>query len=175
MLLLQIGIDEQKAQEYFTYAGYKIRDARDPLRDTMLRVVWPAIREQLATEGARGGTPWPELSAKYAAWKDLHYGVLPVLYLEGAMWDALFDRQSYRVTRESLRYRPRNDYAHWHQDGGYIPGRPPQRTIIDLIPEDYDQVEIIFQDWLDELRVTNRARGNETGFLSGPSIDILGL
>lgn len=175
MILLHIEIDDAKAQEFFNYAGYKIRDAREPLRDTMLQVVWPAIRDQLASEGRRSGNPWPELSDKYREWKELNHGSLPILYLEGDMWDALFDRNAYRVTRERLTYHPQNDYAHWHQEGGYIEGRPPQRTIIDLIPEDYDEIDMIFQDWLDELRTTNRARGTSVEFQSGPSIDILGI
>lgn len=176
MILLEIDIDEFTAQEWFTYAGYHIRDAREPLRTTMHDVIWPAIREQLDSQGGRSGRAYDPLSEEYGEWKELHYPGQPILRLTGDMDRALFAPNSYRATRDSLRYRPQSDYAHYHQEGGYVEGRPPQRVIIELIPEDYHKMEGIFQSWLDELRFSNTRRPNTTGDSSGiPDVNILGL
>lgn len=32
-------------------------------------------------------------------------------------------------------------YAHWHQDGGYKPGRPPRRVILDVPPQYEPRIE----------------------------------
>lgn len=174
-ILLSVDIDDATTQEWFTYAGYHIRDAREPLRDTMQDVIWPAIREQLDSQGSRSGDPYEQLSEKYAAWKELRYPGEPILTLTGDMERALFHPRSYRVTRDSLYYHPNSDYAHWHQEGGYVEGRPPQRVIIELIPTDYQMIEAVFQSWLDDLRSTNIRRGSDFSAQSAPFIDILGI
>lgn len=56
-----------------------------------LRSFWPSVvplfikwmRQQFETEGAFMGTPWAPLTARYAAWKGVHYPGKGLLYAEG--------------------------------------------------------------------------------------------
>lgn len=175
MVFLTIDIDDALAKEYFDYAGYKIRDARDPLKQVMHDVIFPAIREQLDTEGMRSGDPWPALNEKYREWKELNYPGEPILRLTGALESELFAYHSYYITRSAIHYEPQSDYGHYHQTGGYVYGRPPQRVILDITGEDEVMIEGIFELWLDELRTFNRRRGApiETFRPSLPGIDVL--
>lgn len=176
-LILIVEIDETLAQEYFDYAGAKIRDAREPFREVMHEVIFPAMREQMDSEGERSGDPWQELSEKYRLWKESSpWGGAPILELTGKMERALFDSHSYRATKDHLTYAPKSDYAHWHQGGGYVEGRPPQRKILELIFEDELHIEGIFENWLDELRTANPRRGSADLNYSPtiPLFDILG-
>lgn len=157
-VLLRVDVNAETAIAWFDYAGYRIRDARNPMREVMLDVVWPAVRGQLDSQGARGGDPWQALSAQYQAWKDANYPGRPILVLTGKMEEQLFNPLSFHTTRDSLVYKPESDYLHWHQDGGYEEGRPPQRVVLDLIPEDYEKIQIIFDAWLFELANANIRR-----------------
>jgi hypothetical protein len=176
-VILRVDIDIATADAYFLYAGYKIRDAREPLRDVMHEVVWPAIRGQLDEKGARSGAPWQELSEEYGAWKELRYPGEPILRLTGAMERSLFDPFSYRVTMQNLTYRPLDEKVSWHQTGAERSrgGRLPQRVIVELTVEDYETVDDIFTEWLDELRTANARRGPLGTPPGAPSIDILGI
>lgn len=176
-VILDIDVDTALADAWFEYAGYHIRDAREPLRRSMLEVVFPAIREQLDTSGAHAGTPYEPLADEYGAWKELAYPGEPILRLTHDMERALFDPLSYRVTRDLLEYRPRDFKVAYHQEGreagakgGYMPARPP----VALSVGDVEEIETIFTDWLDELRVTNRRRGSDTFGAIPPNINILG-
>jgi hypothetical protein len=40
------------------------------------------------------------------------------------------------------------EYAHWHQDGGSIPGRPPQRKVLDVRAEDRQKLERVMVTWI---------------------------
>lgn len=42
------------------------------------------------------------------------------------------------------------EYAHWHQDGGTIPGRPPKREILQLRVEDRRALEGEMVSWINE-------------------------
>ena len=174
MVLLSIDIDDALVQEWLAYAGYHIRDARDPLGEIRDEVIRPAIEEQIRTQGMRSGDPYRELTEPYRLRKEAQYGVQPILVASGDMRDDLDEVTAYRITRDSMTYEPSNDYAHWHQTGGYVENRPPQRIILKLIPNDYQVIENIFQDWLDDLRVANRRRPSDTpGGQSMPNIFIL--
>lgn len=168
-VFLETKIEDDKVQAFLTYAGYHIRDARDPLERVMQDVVFPAIGGQLDSEGARGGSPYEELSPEYLERKIREgYGGQPILRRTGDMagrnvgdrYGDLFADNSYRATRDSLRYAPRNRAAHWHQTGGYVAGQPPQRQILQLTVEDDHEIQDIFNLWLDELRVANARRPN---------------
>ena len=178
-VILDIDIDTAQADAYFAYAGYKIRDAREPLRRSMLEVVFPAVREQLDTAGAHAGTPYQPLTTPYRGWKERHYPGQPILRLTGDMERELFDPLSYRVTSDELIYRPKDPKVAYHQTGrnvsgkgGYMPARPP----VALSADDIGQIDDIFTEWLDELRLGNRARPNFTlPGIGAPPINILGL
>lgn len=181
-MIVRIDVDSLQATAFFDYAGRKVRDARKPLRDVRDWVIIPAVTEQLDSEGDRGFYPWPDLSPKYEIRKDEDgYGDRPILEREGDMRRALLSKRAFIITRSELEYEPERanpevDYAGWHQGGGYVAGRPPQRTIVDLIPEDEEEIEMIFEAWLDDLR---EAGGREpdvnVSFGVTDMIEILGL
>jgi hypothetical protein len=53
---------------------------------------WYALEQaQYASEGASGGSGWPALTARYAAWKQKHYPGQPIGVLTGAARTALTD------------------------------------------------------------------------------------
>jgi hypothetical protein len=160
MIILDIDIDTALAQAYFDYAGYHVRDARPPLTDVKNFVIIPAIRGQLSSRGVRGGKPYEPLSLDYEKRKAADgYGMEPILRRTGAMEMALFDEDAFHITSQHLDYEPDSEYAFWHQVGGYVFGRPPQREIIVLTTSDAEEIEDIFTIWLDDLRTANTRRG----------------
>lgn len=189
MIILRIDISDAQAQAYFDYAGYKVRDAREPLRQIMHDVVWNAIGKQLDSEGSRGGRPYDQLSDDYLERKIREgYGGQPILRRTGAMagrnigdrTGALFAPDSYIVTRTRLIYDPELadaevDYTNWHQTGGYEFGRPPQREILVLIRDDVDSMQDIMTEWLDDLRTANRNRGATDPNFQAPLPDVFVL
>lgn len=156
-------------QEWFAYAGYKARDAREPFREIAYTVIRPGIVEQFATEGRRLYTEgWKPLSESYAKYKAKDgYGEKPILQRKGAMKDAMESWTAFRVHQHNLSYEPVvPDYAHWHQTGGYVEGQPPQRKIVDITTDDEIEIQYIFEKWLDDLRFDNRRRPNAAGGIS---------
>lgn len=172
-MIVRATIDTSQIDQWVVFAGYKARDAREPIREALEHVVVPAIDEQIASQGSRSGDPYPDLSTKYMSDKIEEYGfAYPMLIASGQMMKDLHDDTAIRVFRDHGYYRPKNDYMQYHQEGGWIEGRPPQRVILDLITEDYDEIQDIFEAWLAELRDTNRARRG-AGVM--PSFDVADL
>lgn len=180
-MIVRIEIDTAHAQAFFDYAGNKVRDAKEPLRNIRDWVIIPAIDDQLETEGGHGLSPWEPLSSEYERRKIADgYGDKPILERDGSMRKALLSKRAFRISRQELDFDPQYanpnvDYAGWHQGGGYVPGRPPQRTIIDLTVEDEEEIEMIFYDWLDELRTASDRSPTSEAFGIADMIDILGL
>lgn len=157
--LLSVSFDSRELESWLAFAGFKARDLRDPLRKSLNEVVVPAIREQILSQGARSGDPYEGLNDDYEEEKMDAVGfTIPILVRSGQMLQDLTADTATRVFMDHAWYRPDNDYAHWHQTGGYVEGRPPQRVILDLIPEDYEEIQSIFNAWLAELRDANRTR-----------------
>jgi hypothetical protein len=160
-LLLSIDVDDSEAQAYFDYAGYHARDMRDPLRDVLHQVILPGIFEQFESEGDRSGG-WQPLTERWEQYK-MRKGAIPmILQFHGDMRDEMLGldgSEPWRITHDELNYAVHDKKATLHQQGGWEPGRPPQREIIVITAEDDEHIEFIFTEWLDELRVANFRRG----------------
>jgi phage gpG-like protein len=92
-----------------------------PLWDKFGEIMAEVEEEQWAT-GGHGA--WPALAETSDPG--------PALMVQsGALLDSLTDPGSaLRAQSMSAEYGTRIEYAHYHQVGGYIPGRPPQRQVI---------------------------------------------
>lgn len=172
-MILTIDIDDLLVQEWLDYAGYHVRDARDPLEDVRAYMI-DAMNEQVSSMGVRGGTEYEELSTKYMSWKIMHGGFpVPDLYLTGDMQRDVRDIKNWKITKKYLHFEPKDPKAEWHQLGTE---RLPARPILDPIPEDYEYINSVFQEWLDELRVANRRRPSaDFRDMPGPTMNILGI
>lgn len=173
-LFLDIQVDDTEAQNYFTYAGYRARDMRIPLSRVLLEVVLPGVEEQFESEGGRSGG-WKPLDDKYLGDK-INDGFPPdILIRTGEMRRKFLGLDGgpkpWRITHDTLDYFVDDPKATLHQQGGWVAGRPPQREIVVLTPDDYAGIEHIFAEWLDDLRVTNARRGmpDPSSRPSGPS------
>lgn len=166
---IEFHVDDTTAQAWFDYAGYKIRDARLPLTRVAFEVIRPGIEEQFASEGMRTDPMgWRPLNGIYEYYKLLQWGPKPILEASGTGKRRLLAFTAFKIHKTSLIYNPDDPgYMHWHQTGGYKPGKPPQRQIVTITVQDRVQIEAIFMEWLDTLRRSNRARPNDIGF-SGP-------
>lgn len=172
-IYFHIEVDDHQAKEFFVYAGYHIRDARDPFRRVAYEVILPGLVEQFDTEGERTGG-WEPLDDDYLEDKiKAGYGNKPILERTGAMKRDLLDPLAFHVTKDHLSYNPSdfnqvaeygNRYDFYHQTGE---GRVPARPWLVLTPNDERQIAEIFYEWLDELRLANRRRPN-TGVYLGP-------
>lgn len=172
-VILDVDITTALVDAWFEYAGYKVRDPRSPLRRSFYQTILPSVMARFENEGYG---EWEELSKAYEKEKfAAGYGGKPILERTGDGKRAIY-RQQPHITRDGLSWAPHSDYMHWHQSGGYVAGRPPQRTWLELDEDDEDQIEAIFQVWLDELADSNTRRVENTR-LEPPVPDyyILGL
>ncbi len=131
--------------------GEGIADFSKPL--DQIEVDFAVIEEQqFASEGARGGTPWPPLSPTYEAWKATHFPGMPILQATMNLWGQLAVGTGMRVERSPRRLlmEPTVPYARWHQTGTRrMPARPP----VVLIEEDKRRwVRFIYNHVYDEGR-----------------------
>lgn len=72
---------------------------------------------------------------------------------QGSLYDTLVDPQLAAVeTAHSLIWSTGVPYAHWHQDGGSMAGRPPKRQVIpDPLPVEHRrQFEVATVSWVNE-------------------------
>lgn len=152
--------DDRDAEGYFVYAGYKARDARQPLRDAgrlVLRHVKRAFTEE--------GPGWQDLSEKYQLQKQKKWGfVYPILVASDALNQDGLKSHATRASAISVRssadgghltYTVDKDYAAAHNEGE---GKMPQRQFLDLDFDLIERVDEIFLDWLDDTRGANRRR-----------------
>lgn len=108
--------------------------------------VLAGVREQFATEGARGsGHKWTQLSPGYRAWKDVHYPGRPMLVQGGGMKGAMLNPLSIRAGAMGLTYEPPSDLAAIHQGGE---GTMPQRRMVELTAGDRRGWERTILTWI---------------------------
>jgi len=87
---------------------------------------------------SQGYGDWPPLAASTLRRR----GPGPILVQTGQLRDSLVNpAQAAQTTRSTMTWGTGVPYAHWHQDGGSIPGRPPQRVILDIRTEDRRRLE----------------------------------
>lgn len=169
----EVGTDD--LESFFEYAGYKARDMRAPLSDTADYISFTVLA-QFESEGAFRSGGWLPLDEDYEEWKLVKGGGDMILQLTPAllhgepgdprddyMMNTLLNPISWTVTSHDAIWHPDSDRAAWNhmgavdrRRGGTLPSRP----ILDLNETDYEFIEDIFYEWLDELRTANPARGD---------------
>jgi phage gpG-like protein len=82
--------------------------------------------EQFASEGHG---QWPPLAASTLRQKARRGFPATPMIRTGRLIGS-FDPMS--MSAQAFTWGTEVEYAHWHQDGGYVPGRPPQRKLIDI-------------------------------------------
>lgn len=88
-----------------------------------------------SSEGAASGHIWPALSKDYEKWKNKHYPGRKILQLHGSLRKAATEQNDpdhivdyFKVGKWSIRLGVRGPlHWRWHNDGGYVEGRPPRR------------------------------------------------
>ena len=103
--------------------------------------------EQWATHGQG---EWPPLAASTLARKTSG----EMMVETGDLKDSLVDpNRAMRVQGMSAEYGTNVSYAHFHQDGGSITGRPPQRRVIpDPVPvERRRELEVVMVAWVNRI------------------------
>lgn len=180
--VLKVTINDEELRRWFEYAGYKVRDARDPFARIAYELILLGIETQFVTEGMRSGG-WMPLALRTRQ-ERAHEGfgpAHPILERTGAMKEDLTAIDAFRITREHLEYSPRDTrqiaehgktYAHYHQEES---GRTPARPWLIITDSDEEYMEHIFENWLDDLRFENRARPNVLGIFGAPHLNILFL
>jgi phage gpG-like protein len=107
--------------------------------------------------GSHGQGAWPPLAES-----TLRYKTGPDVMREtDALYESLIDPgAALRTSRMEASYGTDVEYAHWHQEGGSIPGRPPQRQVIpDPIPLDLRRLlEQAQVQWINEVAATTFGR-----------------
>ncbi len=105
--------------------------------------IWPQIQEnfasleaeQFATQGSRGGAPWPPLSPDYDTWKRKYFPGRSIMQLTYALWGEVAVQGGLLVEAapKHLRLTVTAPYAIYHQQGR---GRNPVRKIVELTEAD---------------------------------------
>lgn len=129
------------------YAG-SLRSLKQPLEQSVDRVIRPGIEERFAMEGPG----WEPLSPETIATRRREgFSDGPILTKTGNLrtvatqkniWDIQGQQGTAFVTD-----LPGAEYGWVHEFGG---GRVPQRSFLEIGPEEMDQIEGIFQEFLAE-------------------------
>lgn len=159
MELIIYDLDTREAEAFFEYAGFRARNMRDPLQRVGNRLLHH-VNLTFATEGGWVAHPWPELNPKYAAWKLSQVGERPMLVFTGQLRREAISRRRLRIEASyghgRLRYTlDRPAYAEYHQDGE---GRNKRRPFVVINRELVEEVELVFREWLEELKGLNVSR-----------------
>lgn len=160
--------DDANGQAFFTYAGYKARNPRPPLRDAGDAIL-RHVHEAFMTEGTSIGHTWDDLADGYIPEKIRTYGhVYPILVGTGGLKRDATAAQAIgiRVLPDGgyVTYRVRNRLASFHQQPyGPETGKMPHRPFYDMTTELRQEIDQIFIDWLDELKAAHRDRRHSGG------------
>jgi hypothetical protein len=163
VVIVEIDIDSAEVDAYFTYAGYKARDMRDPFEQTG-DMTLALVEEQFLSEGVAMSGGWVPLSAQYSAEKEKQYPGQSILVRTGDMKQEALNPRAVHVTKHSMRYAPNHatedgyDLIQIHMDGRDSSKPMPARPSFEETSEWYDTVEDIFMEWLDDLASANTRR-----------------
>lgn len=114
----------------------------EPLWELFKPIMAEIEEEQFATEGHG---EWPGLADSTLRYRDGQ----PILQQTGALKASLVDpAQAAQTGPMSMSWGTDVGYAHWHQDGGTIAGRPPQRKVLDVRVEDRRKLERAMVTWI---------------------------
>lgn len=169
-IVVEYDIDTAQAERFFDYAGYKTRSTSQPI-SAVKRLMEDIVHEQWATEG--GVFPSPGLGA----WEPLadatierkgHDTILVETHrLKDAAESGVHSGQDwvqYRVDRET---DDGYSLVELHQHGA---GKMPSRPLWETTGYFEDQVQLIFWEWLYELKSTNARRRTRPNDVAGLSI-----
>lgn len=118
--------------------------------------------EQIGVErfGTKGYGEWPPLAESTIKEKAREGFPFGPLIRTGELVDSLTDRErAMRMLPQSMTWGTDVDYAHFHQDGGSTPGRPPQRKVLDIRVEDRRRLETDMVAWINEVAAETVGRG----------------
>lgn len=105
--------------------------------------------ERFVTEGFG---EWPPLAPSTVREKTRLGFPLTPLVRHGNLERSLTKREeAMRLTPQSMSWGTDVEYAHYHQDGGSTPGRPPQRKVLDIRVEDRRRLEASMVSWINEV------------------------
>lgn len=98
----------------------------------LCKIATDGVQECIKAEQAPDGTPWPELSEDYDAWKTKHFPGQPMGVLHHLMADPVQVSGFVQVTpdRATTQYgvsQEARDEASWFQEGDPNNNRPPRR------------------------------------------------
>lgn len=105
---------------------------------------------------SHGQGAWPDLAESTLRQKRAHGHSLEPLRTDdrqGSLYDTLVDPQlAAEIEGDRLVWSTGVPYAHFHQDGGTVPGRPPQRQVIpDPLPlADRRRLESATVAWIND-------------------------
>jgi hypothetical protein len=124
-----------------TLARFEAADDARPAWEALARKFAAMERRQFSTEGAYGSGGWPDLSDKYAAWKERHYPGKTILRRSDELYKSLTERPfgveviepGFMVLGTDVRSEDGFPYAEAHQQGT---GRLPQRRPIEFRESD---------------------------------------
>lgn len=124
-------------------ARYRIRSFREPLEQSVRRVVIPSIRKNFAVEGR---PQWAPLAPSTVLARGASG---PILDRTGRLKKVATQLNIWKYTRDSatiVGLDARVKYATYHQSGT---SKMPARPFVMLQDEDEERIEQIFYEWLD--------------------------
>lgn len=168
--------DQAEAEAFFRYAGYKARNASEPLREAG-RAIRREVDEAFRTEGESVGHPWADLKESYKPVKMARYKrstPYPILHGKGTLRTKATLPSAVKVRSSAdggrLVYSVDSPYAEWQSTeqgitdvnakGDISYYLKPARPFVVIHPELREEIEDGFRDWLDELKAANRSRRN---------------
>lgn len=110
--------------------------------------------EQIEVErfGSRGYGEWPPLQPSTVAEKAREGFPFGPLIRTGELVDSLTDAErAMQMTPQTMTWGTDVEDAHWHQEGGTTPGRPPQRKVLDIRVSDRRRLETDMVGWLNDV------------------------
>lgn len=164
--------DAEEAESYFRYAGYRARNASEPLREAG-RELRRRVDRAFATQGGSDGDPWQDLKKSYKPRKQRTYGhTYPILHGRGGLRDKATLPSTTKTSSSAeggyLIYSVNHPHAEWQSTEQTITGQKkdgkqstyikPARPFVVLTEEYQEEVEGMFSDWLDDIRDANPAR-----------------
>jgi len=82
----------------------------------------------------------------------LGFGAGPILQRTRNLMDSLVDpARAAQTTARTMSWGSDVSYAGFHQDGGSIAGRPPQRVVLEIRAEDRRRLETQMVSWVNEV------------------------
>jgi phage gpG-like protein len=113
-----------------------------PLWELFKPVMSEIEEEQFASQGHGEWPPLAESTLRYKSGGEM-------LVESGALKSSLVDPgQAAQTGPMQMTWGTDVEYAHWHQDGGTIAGRPPQRKVLDVRAEDRQKLERVMVTWI---------------------------